>query len=180
MRAQGPPLPLPCAAARPRGQGPGPRAGGIVYHPPRKFPRRPGVGGRCGEGPTPAAREDPRTPSPGPLLAGAQRRPSHPLPPSARGSPHPYPLLRPQLTAGSLGLRGQRASRQLQACTSPRANFPTRAGPHNFGARGPGGREGRGPAPGRHLPTPSTVRARAPGVGGCFPKVHSGEAGRVA
>lgn len=84
------------------------------------------------------------------------------------------------LVSGPLRLRRQRAFLQLQACTSPRANFPTRAGPHNFGARGSSPSEGRGLAPGGHLPAPGAVRARAPAVSGCFPKVHSGEAGRVA
>lgn len=106
-----------------------------------------GGGSPRGAGPPLRIPEDLRTRRPGPCPAQAERRPSHSLPASAWGSRRPSPLPRPQLTSGPLRLRGQRAFLQLQACASPRANFPTRAGPHNFGAPGSSPSEGRGLAP---------------------------------
>lgn len=77
---------------------------------------------------------------------------------------------------------GARAARvpSPHARGSPLANFLTRAGPHQLWSPGPRRARARKRAPGRHLPPPGTVRARAPGVGDCSARVLGAEAGRVA
>lgn len=183
-------LPSRCAVGaqgtslrRPRPPHPAPQpglgSGGRVLRTGALFPTT-GGGSRRGAGPPLRPRRARGRRVPAHIQAEQSAAPRTRLRPR-RAGPRALALLpRPRLTTGPLRLRGQRAFPQLQTGTSPRANFPTRAGPHNFGARGSGGGEGRGPAPGGHQPAPCRVRARAPGVGGCLPKVHSGEAGRVA
>lgn len=78
------------------------------------------------------ARAERRLPDPPRASASESSLPA-PLP-SAPAPTHRWPGHTPRAAHGP----------QLQACISPRANFPTRAPPHNFGARGPGWRERRG------------------------------------
>ena len=154
---------------------PGLRAGGRVLWLGALFTTRnksapAALGGRRGSGPIPATPAATRTRNPGPRPAPAVHCPSQPLPASACASPDPCPLSLSQLTTGPLRLRGLRASPRLQACTSPRGNFPTCDRPHNFGVRGPGGREGRGRAPGGHLPAAWQGQGPSPRGGRLLPK----------
>lgn len=115
--------------------------------------------------PRPRGRGTPAQVQPQPCTA--LRNPFRPprVPPQ---TPCPLPLS--QLTTGPLRLRGLRASPRLQACTSPRGNFPTCDRPHNFGVGGPGGREGRGRAPGGHLPAAWQGQGPSPRGGRLLPK----------
>lgn len=80
------------AAAGPQGRRPHPPAGGIVYQPLQKRPKRLGVGwmgAPWSTDPSLPPRRTPRTPNPGPLPAPAKHCPEHPLPISVCGSRSP-------------------------------------------------------------------------------------------
>lgn len=168
-----------------RARQPGLGARGLVLRPGALFPTRnkrassgPGRGVAAGSGPTPA---HPRGP------ADAETRPtSSPsrAPPLALPSGLRVGVLAPLSSAPAPTHQWPaEASRTARVPPAPSLHQPSGKLSNSHWSpqlRSPWLQPERGLAPGGHLPYPDAVRARAPAVSGCFPKVHSGEAGRVA
>lgn len=99
-------------------------------------------GGTVEYRPIPTAPENPANAEPRPTSSPSQALPR--APPPDLSVRVPVPLTSAPAPTHRWPSRAPRAKRvpRLRACSSPRANFPIRAGPRNFGARGPRGASG--------------------------------------
>lgn len=113
------------------------------------------------------------------IPAPAEYRPSHPLPPRREGPRTPALCPGPSSPLAGSGSEG---STRVGSKPAPALGqtFQLARVPTTWEPRAPAGaRSSSGPRADTYR-LPGRVRARAPGVGGSFPKVHRREAGRVA
>lgn len=163
------------------GRRPRPPAGGIVYHPQQKLPTPLRAGGRRGEWAHPCG---PRGPADAQLWPSSQPQPSTaprtPFRPRREGPRTPALCPGPSSPLARSGSEGSARAPGSKPAPALGQTFRLALVATTWEPRAPAGaRSGSGPRADTYR-LPGRVRARAPGVGGSFPKAHRGEAGRVA